>query len=323
MLAFESPGPFCFASSHPFNDDVFSVWTFRISSYECSDIPKLWDDCFLPGYQLKPNLEHCNNCAMSVNNQRRSSRRRGRPTAMVARRRFPPSLVANIGNVLNPQRRTVTIETQWTGYIPAGSLTASGNFASVGINSLYLPFSTASGNTVVNVLGATPFNGVSVAGAAISSNPIGYNFLSSNYNGYKVMDYEVELTVTPQNSGDTIAVSMAPLGNQEQPTTGNWTYYRMAAQQFAQSGRAINGANSRLNTLTYSGAVHRDLGLTRAQWTAFGGITAMGSQVGSNQYDYLGVFLCTLDGAATASIVCVDITIRQRVTVSDPVQYGN
>jgi hypothetical protein len=251
------------------------------------------------------------------------SKKRKSSSNMVARRRYPTSTIANMGMVLVPQRRTVTLESQWTGYIAAGSLTTAGNFASVGINSLYTPFSTSSGNSFVNIAGSVPFSGTSSGGASTASNPIGYTYLSTNYNGYKVMDYEVEFTVTPQNSGDTIAMAMAPLGNQEQPTTGSWTYYRMAAQPFAQSGRAINGANTRLNTLTFSGPVHRDLGLTRPQWLAFGGVTAMGSQVGSNQYDYFGFFVCSLDGASNANVVVVDCVIRQRVVVSDPVQYGN
>ncbi len=234
------------------------------------------------------------------------------------------SALQSVGGTFLPPRRTVIVETQWSGYVAASNVSTSGNFASVIVNSLYQPYNTPSSNSFTNAIGGYPFVGVSSGGASITASPIGYNYLSSNYNTYKVLEYEVEFTVTPQNSGDTVAMSMAPLGNQEQPTTGTWNFFRMAGQRFAQTGRAVNGANSRLNTLRYSGKVWVDLGLTRAQWLATGAPQAiMGSQPTGGNVDYFGFLISTLDGAANGSPVVVDCIIRQKVIVSDPVQYGN
>lgn len=229
----------------------------------------------------------------------------------------------SLGQSILPQRQSVIVETQWTGYIPAGSVTVAGNFASIECGSLFMPLDPSTSNTFTKSTGTLPFAGTSTGGASITNNPIGYSYLSGNYNTYKVMDYEVELTVTPQSSGDTIAMAMAPLGNQEQPTVGNWTYYDMSAQRFSRSGRAINGANSRLNTLKYRGPYNRDLGLSRRQWQDFP-MTVMGSiPSANNALGYFGIFLSTLDGAATASPCVVDVVLRQRVIVADPVQFGS
>jgi len=231
--------------------------------------------------------------------------------------------VQGIGGNFLPQRRIVTISTQWTGYIAIGSLTVAGNFASILPNSLFQPFNPTTGNTFANVAGAVPFSGTSSGGAVTTANPVGYTYLSTNYQTYKVLEYEVELTVNPQNSGDTAAMSMAPLGDQEQPTTGNWNYFRMSAQRFARSGRATNGANTRLNTLIYKGPFHRDIGLGKRQWEDFP-MTPIGAQPsGNDTIAYFGIFLSTLDGAVNAAPVVVDCVLRQRVLVADPVQYAN
>lgn len=229
------------------------------------------------------------------------------------------STLQGIGNNIIPQRKVVIVSTQWTGYLIAGNLSAAGNFASILPNSLYQPFNPATGNTVT----AATFGGTSSGGASVTSTPIGYTYLSTNWQTYKVLDYEVELTINPQNSGDTCAMAIAPLGDQEQPTTGTWNFYKMSAQRYALSGRATNGANTRLNSLKYSGPFHRDIGLTKRQWLDFPQ-TPMGTfPTGNDSVAYFGIFLSTLDGATNANPLVVDIVLRQRVVVSDPVQYGN
>jgi hypothetical protein len=231
--------------------------------------------------------------------------------------------ITNLGQQILPQRKIVIVESQWTGYVAAGSMSTTANFASILPNSLVQPFLPSTGNTFAAAGAAPAFNGTSSGGSNTSINPIGYNYLSGNWQTYKVLEYECELTVNPQNSGDTTAMSIAPLGDQEQPSTGTWTYFRMAAQRFAKTGRATNGANTRLNTLKYSGPFHRDIGLTKRQWLDFPQ-TPMGSQPsGNDTVAYFGVFLCTLDGATNAAPVVVDFTLRQVVVVSDPIQFGN
>lgn len=231
--------------------------------------------------------------------------------------------IQSIGMSIIPLRKVVTVESQWTGYIAAASLTTGGNFASILPNSLVQPFLPTTGNTFA-LAGASPaFAGTSSGGATTAVNPTGYNYLSSNWTTYKVLSYEVLLTVNPQNSGDTTAMAMAPLGDQEQPSTGTWNFYRMSAQRFSRSGRATNGANTRLNTLKYQGPFHRDIGLTKRQWEDFPMTPITNQPSGNDTIAYFGILVQSLDGATNAAPLVVDCVLRQVVVVADPIQFGN
>jgi len=228
-----------------------------------------------------------------------------------------------MGQSILPQRKEVVVSTQWTGSIAAGSLATTANFASFVPLSIYQPFNTPSGNTFANAGAAPAFKGTSLLGSSTTNNPIGYNYLSSNWSTYKVIDYEVIVTVTPQSSQDPVAMAIAPLGDQEQPTVSTWTYFDMCAQRFSRSGRAINGANTRLNSLVLRSSAHRDLGLTKQQWMDYPQ-TGMGTQPsGNNTVTYFGVLLASLNGATNSIATLVDVELRQRVIVSDPVQFGS
>jgi len=256
---------------------------------------------------------------------RRASNTRQRQQNQTVSR--PQSLAAsmqNIGQSILPARKTVVVSTQWTGYLAPGTQQTGANFASINPNSLVTPFLPLSGNTFVASASAYSFRGTTTGGSNVGGNPIGYTFLNTYWETYKVTDYEVEFTVNPQLSGDACAIAMAPLGDQEQPANGsNWSYYTMCAQRYAVSGRATNGANTRLNTLRYRGPVHRDLGLTRRQWMDYPQ-TDMGAQPsGNNTISYFGIFLSAIDGSTNVSPIVVDVVLRQRVIVSDPVNMGN
>lgn len=228
-----------------------------------------------------------------------------------------------IGQSILPYRKEVIVSTQWTGSIAAGSLATTANFASILPSSLYQPFLPTTGNTFANSGAAPAFKGTSLLGSSTSNNPIGYNYLNSNWETYKVIEYEVVLTVTPQSSQDPVVFAMAPLGDQEQPTVGTWTYYDMCAQRFARSGRAINGANTRLNTLMYRGTVHKDLGLTKQQWLDYPQTDMASQPSGNDTINYFGILLASANGATNSIATLVDVVLRQRVIVSDPVQFGS
>jgi hypothetical protein len=247
--------------------------------------------------------------------QRRNKNRRNHGMNM--------SMGASSGQEILPSIYHAIVQSQWSGYIAAGNLTSAGNFGNFIANSLLTPYGTGT-YPFTQTTGTTPFLGVSTGGAATTANPIGYNFLSSNYNEYKVLDYEAELTVVPQNSGDTVAMALFPTGDQQVPTTGAWTYLRASAQPNARSGLAINGANNRLNTVKIRGTINRDVGYTRQQWLDINS-TGVGSQPGGSgdPVDYLGVYLSTLDGGTNASPVSVIVKMKQRVRMSDRVQFGN
>ncbi len=231
-----------------------------------------------------------------------------------------------MGQNILPMRKTVVVSTQWTGYLAAGTQsTGSGaNFASILPNSLVQPFLPPTGNNFAATVSAFAFKGTSSGGSTTMVNPVGYDYLSTNWETYKVTDYEVEFTVNPQLSGDSVCMAMAPLGDQEQPANGAaWTYYSMSAQRYARTGRATNGANTRLNTLLYRGPVHRDLGLTRRQWLDMPQTDMANQPSGNNTIMYFGIFLSSLDNSTNVSPIVVDVVLRQRVIVSDPFQFGN
>jgi len=248
------------------------------------------------------------------NGQRRNQRRRNG----ASRPRFQA-----IGQTILPFRQEVVVSTQWTGSIAAGSLATSANFASILPSSLYQPFNTPTGNTFANAGAAPAFKGTSLLGSSTTNNPIGYDFLSTNWETYKVIEYEVVLTVTPQSSQDPVVIAMAPLGDQEQPTVGSWAYYDICAQRRSRSGRAINGANTRLNSLVYRGSVHTDLGLTKEQWLAWPQTDMAAQPSGNNIINYFGIFLASANGATNSIATLVDVVLRQRVIVSDPVNFGS
>ncbi len=228
-----------------------------------------------------------------------------------------------MGQSILPSRKEVVVSTQWTGSIAAGSLSTTANFASFLPASIFQPFNTPTGNTFANAGAAPAFKGTSLLGSSTTNSPIGYDFLSTNWETYKVVEYEVILTVTPQSSQDPVVMAIAPLGDQEQPTVGTWGYFDMCAQRFARSGRAINGANTRLNSLVYRGAVHRDLGLTKQQWLDWPQTDMAAYPSGNNIINYFGIFLASANGATNSIATLVDVQLRQRVIVSDPVQFGS
>lgn len=228
-----------------------------------------------------------------------------------------------IGQSILPYRKEVVVSTQWTGSIAAGSLSAVANFASILPSSLFQPFNTPTGNTFANAGASPAFKGTSLLGSSTTNSPIGYDFLSSNWETYKVVEYEVVYTVTPQSSQDPCVIAMAPLGDQEQPTVGTWGYFDICAQRYARSGRAINGANTRLNSLVYRGPVHRDIGLSKQQWLDWPQTDMAAQPSGNNVINYFGIFVASANGATNSIAVLVDVVLRQRIIVSDPVQFGS
>jgi len=239
----------------------------------------------------------------------------------------PRSLSINFrhsGQTVLPFQYHTILEQQYSGFVAAGSLGAgtSGtaiNYFTMLANGIYQPWGT--GNAI-NATGAGNGNVTSTCGSASTNSPIGYGFFSTNYNTYKVLEYEAEWTVTPQNSGDTVAFAMWPEGDQQSPTSGTFTYQIAAAQTGAVSGVAVNGANSRLNTLRMKGKVHVDLGLNKRQWLDSQPI-AVGTSPMGVYIDTIGFMMCTMDGAVNTANVVVSIKIRQRVIFSDRVQFGN
>jgi len=239
----------------------------------------------------------------------------------------PRSLSINFrhsGQTVLPFQYHTILEQQYTGFVAAGSLGAgtSGtaiNYFTMLANGIYQPWGT--GNAI-NATGAGNGNVTSTCGSASTNSPIGYGFFSANYNTYKVLEYEAEWTVTPQNSGDTVAFAMWPEGDQQSPTSGTFTYQIAAAQTGAVSGVAVNGANSRLNTLRMKGKVHIDLGLNKRQWLDAQPF-AVGTSPSGVYIDTIGFMMCTMDGAVNTANVVVSIKIRQRVIFSDRVQFGN
>jgi len=272
-----------------------------------------------------------NNATRGGNRRRRSNRRNNNASnnsnSQIAVGSNPRSLSINFrrsGQTVLPFQYHTVLEQQYTGFVAAGNLGAgtSGtaiNYFTMLANGIYQPWGT--GNAI-NATGAGNGNVTSTCGSASTNSPIGYGFFAANYNTYKVLEYEAEWTVTPQNSGDTVAFAMWPEGDQQSPTSGTFTYQIAAAQTGAVSGVAVNGANSRLNTLRLKGKVHIDLGLNKRQW-----LDAMPIAVGTSPtgvyIDTLGFMFCTMDGAVNTASVVVSIKIRQRVIFSDRVQFGN
>jgi len=225
------------------------------------------------------------------------------------------------GQTLLPPVYHAILETNWTGYISSAALGNTGNFFDLMVNSITTPFGSGTYTPILSS-GSPDFFGNSSAGAATTANPIGSAFAAANYGSYKVTEYEIIITCTPQASGDTIAQAMFPMGDQETPTTGAWTYFRGCAQPNARSGLAINGANSRLNTLRFRGKIHQDLGMSKQQWLDLPN-TIMGSTPTGNQSDYFGYVCSTIDGGSNASPVTFTAKLKQRVRFCDRLQLGN
>jgi len=229
--------------------------------------------------------------------------------------------VERVPRSFNPLPMTMDADLQmtYTGGIPIGA--ALTNIFSVNIAALFRPFATGVSYQITNtVTGPTPFSLTSTLGSSTSNSPLGYGFASSNYQNFKVLEADMSVTTYPQAAGDSCATFLFPSGAQETPISGSWTAYLAASQNGVKTGRAIYGANSKLNTVRIRTTPYFGLGFTRQQWldqppTAMNGTPAIPS--------YIIYGLGVMDGAANAGIIVVDVVLRLRVRLSDPQQLNS
>lgn len=225
-----------------------------------------------------------------------------------------------LSHVVLPDRVEVSMVTCMDAYWVAGRMTAAaGNYFSVLVNSIVSPFSTP---TLYMTAPTTTYSFASnaqlVQGFVITNNPLGYNTISPVYQNYRVMKYELEITVTPATGTDVLRLVTMPLGQEEIPsaTAGSTNLRVLEEQPYAlaktcSSGTAAGpGAN---NTLRLSGAPYKDLGLTREQYLASGNQTLISAQPNNTIADYAGVFCQQLNGSNNASPVTVQCKLTQVV----------
>lgn len=210
------------------------------------------------------------------------------------------------------------LQMTYTGGIPIGA--ALTNIFSVNVASLFRPFNYVSYQITNTVSGPTPFSLSNTLGSAVTNSPIGYGFASSNYQNYKVLEYDYSVTTYPQAAGDSCATFMFPSGAQETPISGSWTVQLAQGQNLCKTSRSIYGANAKMNTIRMRGTPYQGLGFTREQWLAQAP-TAMNSSPNIPSYVVYG--LGVLDGAANAGIIVVDVVLRFRVRLSDPQQLNS
>jgi len=208
-------------------------------------------------------------------------------------------------------------ETVFTCSVAAGNVLD--NAASINVSSFPQPLNNVSYTFTNTATGSTPFGGVATLGTNIGNNPIGYSFASANYAGYRVLSYDLHVTSIPQGSGDTLATALVPTGSQELPASGFWNYYKIGGQNVARTGVAQSGANSSLNILRVKSNPYAPLGFTRQQWLAIPQ-TAIGSSPSVNSY--VVFFAGTLDGSSNASACVFMVRLRQRIRLSDPIQFA-
>jgi hypothetical protein len=217
-----------------------------------------------------------------------------------------------------PERFRTVVESNLAFYIPASNIAVAGNYMDVLVNSLYHPFQTT--YVVSTAVNAYSMHGSYVNGFSSTQNPMGYSTLASLYTLYKVLEYELTVTCQPQSTGDTIALCIFPIGNEEIPSAaaGNVNLQVFEGQPKFQSVVCANGVAAKFNSLQLRQPVHELLGKRKSQWLDTDGV-GLGAQP-PNDAGYAAIFLQGLDGATNASPVCVSVKLRQWVELTDLIQ---
>lgn len=245
------------------------------------------------------------------NNKKRQSRKKSGSESLTMR-------PGRLGQLILPERFRTVLESNLAFYIPATNIAVAGNYMDVLVNSFYHPFQTT--YVVSTAVNTYSMHGSYVNGFSSTQNPMGYSTFAALYTLYKVMSYELVVTCQPQNTGDTVALCIFPIGNEEIPsaTAANVNLQVFEGQPKFRSVVCANGVAAKFNTLSIRQPVHDLLGKRPSQWMDTDG-TALGAQPATDA-GYCGIFIQGLDGASNTSPIVVSVKLRQWIEFTDLVQ---
>jgi len=206
-----------------------------------------------------------------------------------------------------PRRQIVTCKTQMLGFYNTATARQGGIFG-VFANSLFEPFNNVS--FPLNVTGATASNISLNAAFSITANPIGYSFLSSNYQYYKVR--KARLTVEGQPAAGADGCILTGYANEQQQSGFNPIY--PASQPGGKVVFMVNGA--RPKKLVLNGTTPNILGYSSAQFEGLAPTVMGGTPAGTLSW-YFNVSWDTCDGAVPAQQINFIFTLEQEVEVSE------
>lgn len=201
----------------------------------------------------------------------------------------------------------------YSGQIAAGN--CLDNACSFNVADLYQPFNNVTYKLNNTATGSTPMACSPTLGSSITNSPIGYGFAAVNYQLWKVLSYDLSVTVNPQGSGDTLLTALIPTGGQENPTSGTWNWWNAASQNGVVRGQAVHNVPTRSNTLRLRSTPYRALGYSRAQWMAQPN-NSMNTT--STIPSYVVLFVGVQDGSANVVNIVVNVSLRLRVRLTDP-----
>jgi hypothetical protein len=206
------------------------------------------------------------------------------------------------------------MENSLCAYIPATNLSTAGNYIDVAVNSLYHPFQTT---YVVNTAANTySFHGNYTNGFSATVNPPGYAELATLYQLYKVLKWELVVTVQPQGGDTAVKIVVLPLGNEEIPSSSA-SYVNLLVMEGAPRSRSkicASGAPASAQTVRLAEPTYITLGKRRSQWLDLNG-TLMAGQ--PSEIAYAGIFIQTVSGASNTNPMPLIVTLRQTVELTD------
>lgn len=218
-----------------------------------------------------------------------------------------------------PARVETVLLTTMEFYNAVGTLTAAaGNYLDVLANSVYQPFNTTYAPTTGTGTASFAQNASLIQGYAITNNPLGYTEFANVYDFYRVVRYRMEITVVPQNVGDSVRLVVVPLGGEEIPSAsaGNVNLRVMEGQENSRSKTCTQGCSALDNTIIIEGCPYKDIGQERDQYMS-GSQTSVSAQISASPYgDYVGVYSQQVNGANNASVVSYQIKLYQVVVFS-------
>lgn len=226
-------------------------------------------------------------------------------------------------NRILPQKYSTVLESTLNGYIAAGSMSvANGNYFDVLVNSLAYPWNT----TYYASRSATysPSNISLVQGYAITNGFIGATTLLGLYTKYRVNKYKLDITVIPQNTGDSTILCAWPMGNSENFNAGATapTCKICEGQPRAKTRLCVANSVQDENRVVIYGKAHEDLGISRLSYEA-DAITLTTNVTTTNYQDFVGVFLQIADGATNTGIMVINMKLTVQVDFMDLVEQIN
>jgi len=198
---------------------------------------------------------------------------------------------------------------------------AAGNYANIMVNSL-TPWTNVTYPVTDFPAPTYAFAALPIQGASGVQTPIGFQYYGANYTNYRVVRYNLEVTATSQNTGDTFRIVVFPLGEEEIPSAAaaNVNLKVLESQPYAKAKNITSGvAPPGGAVIQLKGTPFNDLGKSYSQYMGEPD-TLMSTFPAAGVRDFVGVFCQQLNGANNTSVCTIQFKLMQEIMFYDAKQ---